>query len=393
MTQPVRIPADVDREDTLWHGLTARQLFLLTSTGLALYALWSATRTVLPLAVFAVVALPVAVTTAVLVLGRRDGLPLDRLLLAAVRQRLAPHRHLAAPEGLHSVPAWLTAASTSHPESVTTTGAAAVPLRLPAHDIASTGLVDLGPDGVVLVAECTTVDFALRTPAEQDALIGAFGRYLHSLTAPVQVLVRAERLDVTAAVAELRAQAPALPHPALQAAAVDHADFLDQLAREQDLLRRQVLLVLREPGNAASSVDGLGGPGFPAALAARRTPRSAPARTEAERHAVGVRVTRRLADATTLLGLAGIAVCPLDVGQTTAVLAAACSPDSFLAPSPHTAGAHHIITAAPAPPPGPGPALLPSAWSDSCPSRDDSQAAFAPDDDTGHPDLPREPSW
>ncbi|MFI0263030.1 PrgI family protein [Streptomyces sp. NPDC017056] len=105
MTQPVRIPADVDREDTVWHGLTARQLLILAVAGLALYALWSATRALLPLAVFVVLALPVAATTAALVLGRRDGLPLDRLLLASLRQRLAGLHHVAAPEGLYPAPA------------------------------------------------------------------------------------------------------------------------------------------------------------------------------------------------------------------------------------------------------------------------------------------------
>ncbi|WP_199820390.1 PrgI family protein [Streptomyces rimosus] len=391
MTQPVRIPADVDREDTVWQGLTARQLLILAVTGLALYVLWSATRTVLPLAAFAALALPVAATTAALALGRRDGLPLDRLLLAAVRQRLSPRRHLAAPEGLHPAPAWLTAAATSSPQDAGGAEAGAVPLRLPAQGVAATGLVDLGQDGVALVAECTTVDFALRTPAEQDALIAAFGRYLHALTAPVQLLVRAERLDLTAAIAALRAQAPALPHPALQAAADDHADFLTQLAREQDLLRRQVLLVLREPAHAAGPVDGLGGPGFLTALTIRRTPRSAPAATEAERHAAGIRLARRLADATTLLGLAGIAVCPLDAGQTTAVLAAACAPGSVLAPSPELAGADHIITTPPFP--GTGPALLPPTWNDDGPPHEDAEAVLPPDDTTGYPNLRKEPWW
>ncbi|MEU6965611.1 PrgI family protein [Streptomyces chrestomyceticus] len=387
MTQPVRIPADVDREDTVWQGLTARQLLILAVTGLALYALWSVTRTVLPLAAFAVLALPAAAATTALVLGRRDGLPLDRLLLAAAHQRLAPHRYLAAPEGLHPAPAWLTAAATPSLHDTAVAGAGAVPLRLPAQGVAATGLVDLGQDGVALVAECTPVDFTLRTPAEQDALTAAFGHYLHSLTAPAQLLVRAERLDLTTAIAELRAQAPTLPHPALQAAADDHADFLTQLTHDHDLLRRQVLLVLREPVRATGPVDRLGGPGLLAALTARRTPRSTPAATEAEQHAAGI----RLADATTLLGLAGIAVRPLDAGQTTAVLAAACTPGSFLAPSPHLAGADHIITTAPSP--GTEPALLPPTRNYSGPPREDAEAVLPPDNTTGHPNLRKVLPW
>jgi hypothetical protein len=87
----------------------------------------------------------------------------------------------------------------------------------------------------------------LRTPGEQEALVASFGRYLHSLTAPVQILIRAQRLDLSVQIAELREQAGGLPHPALEAAAREHADYLAQLAQQSELLRRQVLLILREP--------------------------------------------------------------------------------------------------------------------------------------------------
>jgi hypothetical protein len=43
MTSPVQIPADVDREDRLLGELTARQLIILTATGLAGYLVWTMT--------------------------------------------------------------------------------------------------------------------------------------------------------------------------------------------------------------------------------------------------------------------------------------------------------------------------------------------------------------
>jgi len=46
MTQPVRIPADVDREDRLVANLTPRQVLILTVTGLLLYGGWTVTRPV-----------------------------------------------------------------------------------------------------------------------------------------------------------------------------------------------------------------------------------------------------------------------------------------------------------------------------------------------------------
>nr|WP_269436093.1 PrgI family protein [Saccharothrix sp. NRRL B-16348] len=352
----MRIPADVDMDDRVLGPLTARQLAILAVTGAVLYLLWAATRTLLPTPVFAVFAVPVGAAAMMLALGRRDGVAMDKLLLAAIRQRLAPRHRVAAPEGVRPAPAWLTAAAgepaggrprdgrrASRSEQVSPSA-----LRLPAEAVTDTGVVDLGGDGLAVVAVASTVNFALRTPNEQEALVAGFGRYLHSLTAPVQVLVRTERLDLSGQIAQLRERAGGLPHPALEAAALEHADYLVQLGGQSHLLRRQVLLVLREPYGVAAPTDGLGGPGPLAVLgsmASRRQRKHAAGQVDGGlRWAAESRLVRRLSEAIELLSPAGIAVTPLDAGQATAVLASACNPDSLLPPTARLAGADEVIT-------------------------------------------------
>lgn len=342
MSTPVRIPADVEREDTILAGLTARQLLLLSGAGTILYGLYTATRPFLPVAVFLVAAVPLAGIAALLALGRRDGLPLDRLVLAALRQHLAPRYRIAAPDGIQPAPAWL--AARAHPADEPEGPAARVspaPLHLPAQSVTEAGVIDLGRDGMAFVAVCSTVNFALRTPEEQEALVAAFSRYLHSLTAPVQIVVRAERLDVSAQIAELQENAPHLPHPALEHAALEHADYLAQLRQSSNLLRRQVLLVIREPLRITAPAElDFGGP-----RRARRAGRGRQAEAgEAARRAAEARLARRVEEASELLGPVGITVTALDAGQATAVLAAACNPDSLLPPSSDLAGAHDVIT-------------------------------------------------
>ncbi|WP_158853150.1 PrgI family protein [Saccharothrix deserti] len=359
MTAPVRIPADVDMHDRVLGPLTARQLAILAAAGAVLYLIWAATRTLVPIPVFAAFAVPVGAASAMLALGKRDGVPMDKLLLAAIRQRVAPRHRVAAPEGVRPAPAWLTPDAdrttgqtagrrkggkgrTGQPEQVSPSA-----LRLPAEAVTETGVVDLGADGLAVVAVASTVNFALRTPNEQEALVASFGRYLHSLTAPVQVLVRTERLDLSAQIAELRERAGGLPHPALEAAAVEHADYLVQLGRQSDLLRRQVLLVLREPLGVAAPTDGLGGPGPLAVLGSMAGKRRKQAGGQVDagaRRAAESRLVRRLGEAIELLSPAGIVVTPLDAGQATAVLASACNPDSLLPPSAGLAGADEVIT-------------------------------------------------
>ncbi|MEU0924523.1 PrgI family protein [Streptomyces malaysiensis] len=348
MTQPVRIPADVDREDTVLANLTARQLLILMVAGIVLYGTWAAVRDVVPLAVFALLAIPIAVATVVLALGRRDGISLDRLALAAVRQRMSPRYRVAAPEGILPTPAWLATRNVQDLNSKADIAPAA--LELPAEGVTETGVVDLGADGIAALAVCSTVNFSLRTPAEQESLTAAFGRYLHSLTAPIQVLVRTERLDLTGQISELREQAPKLPHPALEEAAREHADYLAQLSVQSDLLCRQVLLVLHEPLGAQRAVDGLGGASPLIALTRRTRPHDSPQLSvEAARRAAEARLVRRLGEAVDLLSPTGIVVTPLDAGQATAVLAAACNPDSLVPVSSHLAGADEVITTASVP--------------------------------------------
>lgn len=289
-------------------------------------------------------AIPVGGAAALLALGRRDGVSLDRLVLAAVRQRMTPRYRVAAPEGVQPAPQWLDQrASGSDQQSAAVSPA---PLRLPAQGVTETGVVDLGADGVAAIGVCSTVNFALRTSAEQGSLVGAFGRYLHSLTAPVQVLVRAERLDLSAQISELRERAPALPHPALETAAREHADYLDQLGDQSDLLRRQVLLVLREPLGFNARSDGAEIVTPLTAMARRKRSRHQQAGTggQATRRAAEARLMRRLTEAVELLGPIGIVVTPLDAGQATAILAAACNPDSLIPPSSALAGAGEVIT-------------------------------------------------
>jgi hypothetical protein len=287
---PVPIPADVDRPDKVLAGLTARQVAIAAVAAVILWAGWMAARHLMPLPAFAALAAPVALAATALVIGERDGLPLDRLLAAAWRQARAPRRLVTAPEGVPAPPAWAAPPGPQPPP----------PAPLPPlwRHIAADGVIGLGTAGAAAVAAVSTVNFALRSPAEQDALAAAYGRWLNSLTGPAQILIRAGRADLTGAVTALREAAPGLPHPALERAAVEHASFLDGLAEERDVLTRQALLVIREPGH------GTGRPGGgPAA-----------------------RAVQRAGEAARLLAGAGLQVSVLDGGQVTAVLAACADP-------------------------------------------------------------------
>jgi hypothetical protein len=303
----VPIPSDVERPDKILAGLTARQVAIAAVAAAVIWAGFQATRHVMPLPAFAALASPVGLAAVALVIGERDGLPLDRLLLAAWRQRRAPRRLVTAPEGIPAPPAW-----TVPPGPLP---AVLAPLW---QRVGPDGVIGLGSVGAAAVAAVSTVNFALRSPDEQDALAAAYGRWLNSLTGPVQILVRAGRADLSAAVAALRDAAPGLPHPALEQAALEHASFLEGLAAERDVLTRQALLIVREPGH------GTGRPGGTAAG----------------------RALQRAGEAARLLVGADLQVQVLDGGQVTALLAACADPAAPPQPAGRTALPGRPVTSA-----------------------------------------------
>ncbi len=302
MTRPgARIPADVDRPDRLLGGLTARQLAILAATTLLAWGVGALARTLAPLPVAAALAWPFLVVGLALAVGRRHGLSLDRLLVAAWRQQRAPRRMVVAPEGVQAPPAWL--AGAIDPAELP------APLALPIRGLDG-GVLDLGPDGAAVICRASALTFSLRTEAEQAALVASFARFLHAIAPPIQVqmLVRAVPVDLAGMTAAIQQAAGGLPHPALERAAREHAGFLGELAARRDVRSREILVVFRQPTS---------GSGTP------------PGGTAAAREVLG----RGAEQAAALLAAAGITLRRLDAAQTAAVLARAASPDRLRPPS------------------------------------------------------------
>ncbi|ASR36592.1 hypothetical protein BAY61_18080 [Prauserella marina] len=317
-----RVPADVEKPDKIVFGLTARQAAILGVTVLLLWGLYQSTHTVVSPVVFGAVAIPVAGLVFAVVTLRRDGQNLDAWLLAALKQRRAPKRLVPADsvrgDIVPDAPAWVAVKA----------GPLPAPLRLPAEAISTEGAIDLGSQhGTAHAAACSTVNFGLRTAGEQNALIGGFSRWLHSLSGPVQIVVRAQRLDLEPYLDVLADEAGGLPHPALEAACLGHVEFLRDLSQSRDLLRRHVTVVLRHPATGRHGRDTSGAQ----ALA------------------------RRAQDAARALRSCEVVVAPLDGAQAHAVLSAAADPNG--GPQATRAGtasgvvtAHHDLlhTASPA---------------------------------------------
>jgi PrgI family protein len=276
-----RIPADVDTPDKIVYGLTARQVAILAVAGLAAFGLFRLVGHRLPAPVLIALLIPVAGVAIVLALGRRDGLSMDAWLLAGIRStRSAPRQAPAADGQIAAAPGW------APPQPPATLGV----LRLPAHAIDEAGVIDTGDRSVALVA-ATTVNVDLRTGDEQAALIGAYGRWLNSLSGPVQIVVSAQRVDLSSHAQRIAVNAEHITNPALAEVARDYADFLDDLAARRDPLWRTVTIAVSATGPRA-----------------------------------GTEAARRAEQTATALSALGAQTAVLDGGRATAVLATATDP-------------------------------------------------------------------
>lgn len=198
-------------------------------------------------------------------------------------------------------------------------------------------MIDLGAEGLAVVAVASTLNLALRTPVEQDGLVGQLAGWLHSLRQPVQILIRSARLDLTTHLTGLH-EAAADMSPDLAAAAHDHAEHLAELASREHLTRRQVLLIWREPLPATNSTR-------------RRRVGSARARRgfpQGARRGAEARLLRRMSEAADLLAPLGITVTALEDTQATAVLSTCCNPDRLVSPAGEITGRDAVVTTGPA---------------------------------------------
>ena len=245
-----RIAADVEAPDRILWGLTARQVAILAVAAVAAYLLWQSVGARLPLPVFAIAVIPLVGVAAALALGRRDGLSLDAWLWAAIRYRRQPRRAVPAPEGITTAPAWAPATveqDEPHPQV----------LRLPAQAIGDDGVIQLGDGSATVLVAVTTINVGLRTAGEQAALIAGYARWLNSLTGPVQIVVSAQRVDLTSHAQRVADAAQSLPNDALADAALDYANFLCDISEQRDPLWRTVTIACTATGGRGAPAEAM----------------------------------------------------------------------------------------------------------------------------------------
>jgi hypothetical protein len=114
---------------------------------------------------------------------------------------------------------------------------------LPLEDIVD-GILCLRGGDYRAVLEAQSINFALKSEAEQEGIIAGYRAFLNALGYPLQVVVRILPTDVDAYLDGLRQRPRARGDETLRHLALDHEAFVRRLARERSLLERRFYIVV-----------------------------------------------------------------------------------------------------------------------------------------------------
>jgi hypothetical protein len=114
---------------------------------------------------------------------------------------------------------------------------------LPLDDIVD-GVLCLRGGDYRAVLEAQSVNFALKSEAEQESIMAGYRAFLNSLSCPIQVVVRILPTDVEAYLAGVRERFDGRGGEALRRLALDHEAFVRRLGRERTLLERRFYVVV-----------------------------------------------------------------------------------------------------------------------------------------------------
>lgn len=120
---------------------------------------------------------------------------------------------------------------------------ASVQELLPLEDVVD-GVLCLRGGDYRAVLEAQSVNFALKSEGEQEAIMAGYRAFLNSLSYPIQVVVRILPTDVEAYLAALPERLSGGAGETLRRLALDHEAFVRRLARERTLLERRFYVVV-----------------------------------------------------------------------------------------------------------------------------------------------------
>jgi len=116
-------------------------------------------------------------------------------------------------------------------------------------------------DGVVImkngeyriILSVASVNFALKSEEEKNAIVFQFQNFLNSLHFPLQIVIRSKRVDLAPYLEKMKVLAQKQPNELIQAQTNEYIDFVTRLIEVANIMKKAFYVVIGEQALMASS--------------------------------------------------------------------------------------------------------------------------------------------
>lgn len=91
---------------------------------------------------------------------------------------------------------------------------------------------------------CSSINFALKSEQEQNAIIFAYQNFLNSLSFPIQILMQSKKLDLSNYLNKLSEKAAGQANELLRAQTLDYIDFIKRLINLANIMDKRFYVIV-----------------------------------------------------------------------------------------------------------------------------------------------------
>lgn len=101
------------------------------------------------------------------------------------------------------------------------------------------------------ILKVSSMNFNLKSEAEQNAITYSYQSFLNGLEFPIQIVIRSRKLDLDNYIEKLRGTAEKQPNPLLQKQTFDYIDYIQRLIEYADIMEKEFYVVVpQDPARA-----------------------------------------------------------------------------------------------------------------------------------------------
>jgi len=98
--------------------------------------------------------------------------------------------------------------------------------------------------GLRTILEVSSINFNLKSEAEQQSIISGYQRFLNALNFPVQIQVKSRKLDIDLYIDSLRMKMKALTNELLRKQMAEYIEYVSKLVEYSDIMEKKFYVVV-----------------------------------------------------------------------------------------------------------------------------------------------------